>query len=910
MLSDFRIRFRSIFRRAVVEKDLDDELRFHMDQQAEKYMRAGMSREEALRRVRLEFGGIQQVREECRDARGVSFIESLAQDLRYGFRMLGKSRVFTLVIVFTLALGIGANTAIFTLVDAVILRSIPVRDPQNLVVAQWSAHRWPQDVGTSSFGDCARTKEDATTSSGCSLTYPMFKAIQNQKTVLDNALAFAGPYQMDLSGNGVAAMVQGNLVSGSYFQTLGVKTVVGRTLLPDDEERAAPPVAVLDYAYWQRAFGGSPSAVGRTIRLNNEPFTIVGVAEPGFTRLTPGKSVDLWISVSHASVLGHNYVDFAAQDHWWLVVVGRVKSGVLSSRAQAALDTTFVNGTLHEGKPVWIQADNPHLLLLPAQQALAGIRNMYGEPLLLLMAAVGLILLIACANVAGLMLARAAAREREMAVRLAMGAARSRVIRQLMTESLLLSFIGAALGAMLAPLGVKGLAVFFSKNSFMPLQLDLHLDTRVLLFTFGAAVLTGVGFGIAPAIRGSRTSVTTQLKGNTTTSAAGRGRGRYISLGNALVVLQVALSMIVLTGAGLLLRTLDNLRSVDPGFDTRNLMLFAINPQLAGYKEKQIPDLYANLQRRIAALPGVASVSYAATALLDGGFSSTMVHVEGRAEKDEVELRTLSVGPQYFRTMKIPLLEGRLLDPTDTDATKHVVVNRSFVTQYLDGRNPLGVHFGGNDPKDAKWEIVGVVGDTKYSTLRKDVAPMAFMPLASGGATFEVRTAMAPAELMSTVRNLVSGMDVNLPLTRMRTQSDSIDRLLFNERLVARLFGLFGALGLLLACIGLYGLLSYEVERRNREIGIRTALGAQRGDLWTMVIREGVALVLIGAVAGCGAALGVTRLLASLLYSVRPADPLTFAMTAVLLLVVGILACSLPARRATRVDPMVALRCE
>ena len=910
MLSDLRIRLRSLFRRTRVEQELDDELRFHMDRQAEKYMRAGIGREEALRRVRLEFGGVEQVREDCRDARGVSFLESLLQDLRYGLRMLAKSPAFTAIIVLTLALGIGANTAIFTLVDAVMLRSIPVRDPQQLVVAQWSARHWPKNVGTSSFGDCGRSERNATTEIGCSLSYPMFQEIQNQKSVFANAMGFAGPYQMDLSGNGAAAIAQGDLVSGSYFQTLGVSPALGRTLVADDEKPGAPSVAVLDYAYWQRAFGGSPAAIGRTIRLNDAVFTIVGVAEPGFTRLTPGKSVDLWVAISQASALGLKQIHPEDSTDWWLVVVGRLQPGVSRSHAQAALDAIFLNETIHGTKPPWAHDDNPHLSLLPAQQALTGIRSMFGEPLLLLMAAVGLILLIACANVAGLMLARAATREREMAVRLAMGAARRRVIRQLLTESLLLSFIGAGLGALLAPLGVSGLAAFFSKNTYMPLELDLHPDARVLFFTLGAALLTGIGFGLAPAFRGSRTSVTAQLKGNTTTSPASHGRGRILSLGSALVVLQVALSMVVLTGAGLLLRTLGNLRSIDPGFDTRNLVLFAINPQLAGYKDQQISDLYANLQKRIAALPGVTSVSYAADALLDGAYSSRDVHIEGRADNSKVEVQTLAVGPEYFPTMKIPLLQGRLLNQTDTGTGTHVLVNRAFVRKFVSGRSPLGLHFGGDDPQDPQWEIVGVVGDTKCAFLRTDDAPMVFLPLVSGGATFEVRTALAPASLMPAVRNVINAVDSNLPVMRMRTQSDSIDRLLFNERLLARLFGLFAALGLMLACIGLYGLLSYEVERRTREIGIRTALGAQPSMIWSMVVRQGILLVAFGALAGCGVAFGVTRLLTSLLYAVRPTDPLTFALTGCLLLLIGILACSLPAQRATRVDPMAALRCE
>jgi len=905
MLSDLHIRLRSLFRRARVEEELDDELRFHQEQQADKYMRAGMSREEALRRIRLDFGGIDQVKEDCRDARGVSLLESLAQDLRYGLRMLGKSPAFTAVIILTLALGIGANTAIFTLVDAVMLRSLPVRDPQQLVVAQWSARTGPQRLGMSTFGDCIHNREDTI---GCVLSYPMFQQIRKQTGVLADVMAFVGPFQMDLSGNGAAAIAQGELVSGSYFQTLGVSAATGRTLMPEDEKPGAAPVAVLDYGYWQRVFGGSPAVIGRTIRLNNAVFTIAGVTEPGFSRLTPGKAVDLWVAVNQVSSLGLKHIQPSDPADWWLVVVGRLQAGISRARAQAVLNSLFVNEVVHGAKPHWTEAEDPHLSLVPAQQALTGIRAMFGEPLLLLMAAVGVILLIACANVAGLMLARAAAREREMAVRLAMGATRRRVIRQLLTESLLLSFMGAGLGAVAAPLGVSALAAFFSKNSYMPLQLELRVDMRVLLFTVGAALLTGIGFGLAPAFRGSRVSATSHLKGTATTAAA--SRGRLLGPGSALVVLQVALSMVVLSGAGLLLRTLDNLHGVDAGFDTSNLMLFEINPQLAGYKDQQISDLYTNLQRRIAALPGVASVSYSSQALLDGGYSSRNVHVEGGAGKSTVEVQTLSVGPEYFQTMKIPLLQGRLLNETDTDTTKHALVNRMFVEKYVSGRNPLGLHFGASDAKDPGWEIVGVVGDTKYATLRREDAPTAYMPLASDGATFAIRTRLAPASLMPAVRNVVNAVDANIPVMRLRTQSDSIDRLLFNERLVARLLGFFSALGLVLACIGLYGLLSYEVERRTREIGIRTALGAQRSSIWLIVVRHGIILVAVGALAGCGAAFGVTRLLTSLLYDVRPSDPTTFVVTAGLLLIVGILACSLPARRATRVDPMAALRCE
>jgi predicted permease len=910
--SDFYIRLRSLIRRATVDEELDEELRFHLEQQAKKYVEAGIVPEQAKRRARLLFGGLTQVEQQCRQARGITFVETAAQDVRFGLRSLSKSPLFTAVVVVTLALGIGANTAIFGLVNAVMLQSIPVKDPAQLVIAEWSAHAKPQRLGSSSFGDCGRqegNKPDP--NSGCTWSYPMFREIGEHKDLFVNTAAFAGTGQIDLSGNGRATIAQGELVSGSFFETLGVTAALGRTLDPLDEKPDAAPVAVLDYAYWQEAFGGSPAAIGRSMRLNNTPFTIVGVAAPGFTRLTPGKSVDLWVPLSQGKRLGLPWAQSADENNWWLVIVGRLQADVSLARAESAIDSLFVNEMLHGQKPVWASKDDPHLHLLSAQEGLTGIRYSYGQPLLLLMAAVALVLLVACANVAGLMLARGASRQGEMAVRLAVGAGRRRVIQQLLTESLLLSSAGAALGVLLAYPASSGLAGFFSANSYSPLRLDLHPNPTVLLFAVSAAVLTGIGFGLAPALVGARADVATGLKENTAKASAAQGKGRFPSLGNGLVIVQVALSMVVLTGAGLLLRTLENLHSIDPGFDTHNILLFSLDPQLAGYKDQQVSDLYKNLQRRLNALPGVESSSYSSSALLDGGLWSEDIRVEGQSDKNTVEAQMLAVGADYQKTMRIPLLEGRLLQPEDVGAPRRAaLVNQAFVRLFLSGRNPLGVHFGGTDPKDPQWEIVGVIGDTKYPDLRSEDQPTAFVPLTTGGATFALRTAVAPSGLMQAARSVVNTVDPNLPVIRMRTQSDAIDRLLFNERLVARLFGLFGGLGLILTSIGLYGLLSYEVVRRTREIGIRTALGAQRRDVLLLVLRQGLALVTAGALAGIVVALGVTRLLTSLLYDVRPADPSTLALVAGLLIVVGAMACALPAGRAASIDPITALRCE
>jgi predicted permease len=842
-------------------------------------------------------------------------LQTLWQDIRYGLRVLAKNPGFTAVAVATLALGIGANTAIFSLVNAVMLEALPVEHPEQLVVPRWSAHSWPQNIGTSSFGDCTSQNRDrpGPNSGGCSFSYPIFKEIRDQKTLFSSVAAFAGPAELDLSGNGPASMTRGELVSGDYFQTLGVHALLGRTLGPSDEEPGAMPAVVLNYGYWQSAFGGAPGALGKTIRLNGVEFTVVGVAEQGFTRLTPGKSLDMWLPLTQLVPLGLRWGGRSLEArNWWLTLVARLQPGTVPGQAEAAVSLLFRNETLHGEEPPLKESDDPKVLLVPAQNALTGFRSNFGEPLYLLMAAVGIILLIACANVAGLMLARATAREKEMAVRLALGAGRGRVIQQLLTESVMLSVAGAALGVLVAFWGATGLAEFLAANAYHPLQLDLHPDVRVLLFTIGVALVTGIGFGLAPAFRGTRIDVAPTLKENAgSISAAGHAGGRRFGLGSSLVVAQVALSMVVLIGAGLLLRTLGKLRSIHPGFDTSNVLLFSIDPTLAGYKEYNIQNVYDELTRRLAALPGVVSASYSSDALLDGGLWTSGVHIEGRPEKDSVDVQMLATGPEFFETMRIPLIKGRTFRAADMRAKQEVViVNEAFVRKFMESRDAIGMHLGGTDEGDARREIVGVVGDTKYDDMRKADEPTAFVLLKNGQVTFALRSAVAPAALIPAVRRIVNDVDENLPVFGVRTQTQTIDRLLVNQRLVARLSSLFGLLGLLLACIGLYGLLSYEVARRTREIGIRAALGAQRLDVLRMVIRQGLVLVIFGTVAGIVASFLATRFLETLLFGVRATDPWTFLAVSGLLVTVGFLACYIPARRATRVDPMVALRYE
>jgi predicted permease len=571
--------------------------------------------------------------------------------------------------------------------------------------------------------------------------------------------------------------------------------------------------------------------------------------------------------------------------------------------------------------------DEPTVTLINAQTGLTGARRRFANPLYVLMFAVGIILLIACSNVAGLMVARAAARQKEMALRLALGAGRARIVRQLLTESVMLAAIGGTLGILFAIWGAHAIVSFVSSNQPRPLGFATGVDMRVLGFTIAVSLFTGILFGVAPAFRGARVDLTPALKeGFGVSTGLGHGGGRWFSIGNALVVTQVALAIVVLVGAGLLVRTLQNLRSIDVGFDSRNLVIFGINPSLAGYKDAQIDSFYRDLQGRLAETPGVRSASYSMLPLLSGGLMVTGFHWPGTPQDRESESDMLSVGPDFFGTMQIPFLAGRGFNSSDYELAaadqghrasvpEPVIVDQAFVAKYLGKENPLGKLFGESaakedEPASAGYEIVGVVRDTKYNDLRREINPTMYVPQSGMGASFEVRTAGDPQALVPAIRRVVADINPNLPLRDVTTESQQIDRLLFQERLIARLSAFFGLLALVLACIGLYGLLSYEVARRTREIGIRMALGAQVGDVLRLVVKQGFALALVGAAVGIGVALGVTRYLASMLYDVRANDPLTIAAVSVLLALVALAACYIPARRATHVDPIVALRHE
>ncbi|SDF75794.1 ABC transporter permease [Terriglobus roseus] len=939
----------SLFRNNRVEEELAREVTSHLTLLSDDFERRGMSPEEAQLAAKRAYGGVEQAKQAHRDERSLLWIEHAIQDLRYALRMLGRSPGFAAVAILTLALGIGANSAIFSVINAVLLRALPGEDSQRLVVLSWNSHQEPKLNGHSKYGDC----DDDNHTRDCAFSVPFYKALRSHTTTFSGLAAFAGPFEVGFSGNGAANIARGEYVSGDYFSTVGVKTVEGRPLSPADDAPSASPAIVLDYGYWQRAFGADPSAVGRTIRLNNVDVAIVGVAERSFTSLTPGKSQDFFMPLSLAMrVQGEQW---RTQDRlsdpasWWVVLVGRLKPGVSLEQAQAETTTLFHIEVLHSAKPIFSAGDTPSLRLLPAREALNGASSEIAPMLELIMAAVGFILLIACANVAGLILARSANRQKELAMRQALGAGRARIVRQLLTEGLVLAITGGGLGILVAVWGVHALTSLISSGLNSPFPFVIALDWRVLAFTSCAALATGVVCGLVPSFLSVRADLTPSIRETAPSTSGGASQGGWrFRSGDALVVAQVALSVVVLVGAGLLVRTLHKLQTLDPGFDTQNVLLFGINPSLAGYKDRQTVDLYRQLQERFEAVPGVMSASYSEDALLSGSWSASDVHLDGAPPKTNANTATLRVGPDFFRTMQIPIIAGRLFTPADfasAEATNGVIkaakqvvasdspkaanptgepqtapepilINQAFARKYFPNQNSIGLHVGnrqGDEPSTGPqpgYLIVGIVGNTKYSRLRREIMPTMFLPLVGNSAHFELRTSGDPVALVKQVRAIVAQADNNLPLFDVRTQSQQIEQALYQERLMSRLSSFFAFLALILACIGLYGLLSYEVARRTREMGIRMALGAQRGALMRLVVRRGLLLAMAGAVIGTGAALAVTRLMSAILYDVRPYDPATLAGVCILLVMVALVACLVPARRAMSIDPMVALRNE
>jgi predicted permease len=841
-------------------------------------------------------------------------MNTLLQDIRYGLRMLRKAPGFTAVAVLTLALGIGANTAIFSLLNAVMLKSLPVEDPQQLVLFQWDDNKWPPQFGQTG-GD-----------SQYSFSYPAFEDFRTDSTVLSSVFAWVplgfNDQNTTVAINGQPTLANGQMVTGEYFFGLGVTPLLGRGITEADENPAAPRVAVISYAYWTRRFARDASIIGRNITLNGIPFTIVGVTPPAFYGVQVGTEPDLWIPFDDKPNMrpwstepGNGATSvYNARDWLCINIIGRLKSGVTRAQAQSSLDVlfhNFVTADWHPDKPDQV----PHMMLAPASQGLPQLQQGSGQPLYILMIAVGLVLLIACANVATLLLARTTTRKKEITVRLAIGASRSRLIRQLLTESVLMSMLGAALGLAFAAWCTRALITLMSSGS-NSLVLDANADAKVLLFTLAAAVLTGILFGLAPAFRVTRIELASAMKDSAANISDARDKHR---LGKSLIVLQVAISLVLMVGAGLFVRTLVNFEKRDYGFTQQNLLSFGLDPTRAGYHDARLVNLYSELLDRIQALPGVKAATLMEYAPFDGWSNNNDVAIESEGKKPiSFNVRSQRIGPDFFSTMGIPIIAGRGINRADTAASLSVaVVDETFAKRFFPGQNPIGRRFSRSSKFDSKdaIEIVGLAKPAELTNPHAELRPKAYYAYAQvpeyvNMMSFEVRTQGAPSTVISALRDTVRQADPSLPLINLTTQKQETSAALSQENLFARLTTVFGLLALLLAMIGLYGTMAYSVTRKTHEIGIRIALGANPANVLGMVIRQGITLTLIGVAVGIVAALGATRLISSMIFGVTPYDPITLILVAAVLVAVALLACFIPALRATRVDPMVALRYE
>ena len=904
----FVLRLRGFFRSRRSDADFTAELDSHVALDTEDGIRSGLTPAEARRLALIRLGGAEQTRQAYREQRALPLLDDLLHDLRYGMRMLARSPSFTAVAALTLALGIGANSAMFSLLDQVVLRLLPVRHPEQLVIVRETGNHYGNTYGANT------------------ISWPMFEDLR------DNNQVFSGmfsrfPANVTLGYGDRAAQIPAELVSGSYFPILGVGAALGRMIAPDDD--AVPdskPVVVLSYSFWRSYFDGDRTIVGRSIALNGHAMTVIGVAQPGFDGVELGAPAKVFVPIMMKTEMTPRSDGLKDRRRRlsWVTAYGRLKPSVSREQAQLSLQPLLHNILEFEAQqPEFTRnataADRLLFLrnrveLLPGSDN--GLREYMRRPLWLLVALTGAVLLLACANLANLLLARATAREREFAVRLAIGAGRARIVRQLLLESLLLAGAGAILGLALAYLADRILLhIYLPADAAAEFVVSPIPDGHVLAFVVGAMLLTSVIFGLLPAIRGSRTEITPSLQDRSAAASTGS-----ISLRRALVGIQVALSLLLLVGAGLFVRTLRNLQNLGPGFPTDRLLTFRIDPSLNGYSDEETKSFYERLNVDLQTMPGVASVGFSTMPLLEGyAWQNAVVGKDFEGAPTEEQPVLCEVGPDYFATLGIPMITGRAFTAQDDGPAEYrsAVVNESFARKYFPGRNAIGKRFGlVNDmqPVTPNIEVVGVIPDRKYRDLRETPPAQAFFPYFQGAKfrfmNIYLRTQADPRLIEDQLRERMRQFDPHVPIVGLETMDERIGFSLRTERLIASLSAVFGGLATLLAVIGLYGVMTYAVTRRTREIGVRMALGAPRGNVVWMVMREVLVLISVGVTVGVPMALAFSGIARSQLFGLDPHDPLTLVAS---IFTLGVAACAagfIPALRASRIDPMQALRTE
>ena len=880
------LRLRSLFRGAQVDQELHDELRDHLDRKTDEYVAKGIAPEEARRQARLDLCGMEKVKEECRDARRVNRIQDFMQDLRYGLRILRKNPGSTAAVVITLALGIGLNTTVFSFVNALLLRPpAGVKAPGQLREV-WIHN--PRSSGPVAY---------------LPLTYPDYLYYRDHNQSFEGLLAYDGdPHLVIWNRSGEGQPVLGQLVSGNFFSLLGVNPILGRTISAEDDQTANPqPVVVLGYGFWRRYFGSDYTILGKTLMLNGANYSVIGVAPPRFTGLLVGLEPDFW---APTAIVEQMTKDKGRLSNWhghWLIAIGRLKTETNTSAASAEASVLE-----HQ-----IETDHPDLkrnldaTVFPATLIPAPYRGYATAFTGLLMAVFAFVLIIACANVASFLLARATGRTREMAIRAALGAGRGRLIQQMLVESTLLSSLAGLLGLILAYWTAPLLLAL--KPASLPITLGLPTDWRVLVFTVIVSLICGVAFGLIPALRSASVPVASNLKDEI--QQAGFRKSRLRSL---LMTGEIATCTVLLICATLCVRSLRNASAINPGFNTQHVIAATLNPGSLGYSDAQVHTFYEQLSERVRTLPGVTAASFTEHLPLGPNRERIILHPihPELSKNDEIPVDILRIAPDYFQTMGIPLLRGRDFIPSEgVEGSGVVIINEALAKRLWKNQDPVGQFFPRPGEKSST-EVIGVVPTGKYRTLGEDPIPVAYLPQLRARRTLVVRTSGDPAALLDSIRRVIHSVDPNVAAIDLETMQQYMSLPLFPARTTGLLLGVSGFVALVLTIVGLFGVISYIVSQRTHEIGVRMAMGAQRSHILSLVVRQGVFLTVTGLAIGLVAAFGAVRLLSSLLYGVRPTDPTTFVGVPLLLCAVTVLACYLPARRAMRVDPMVALRYE